>query len=173
MHRKSWRGLRDAARGPKHPKSWRGLLPDAARAGPKTVEIAKTADSRANSAAIDTAGVQAKLDLIPETAGSDPKAAPDTIGAARRASPGSSIADSAGPGPRLTSGTAGGVADTPTNAVRPSADMAGSDDQRQMLANRARSAANAGAGDAPAPIDDRSLSMSKNHGAANESSRQG
>jgi hypothetical protein len=169
--------LRDAAPGPKHPKSWRGLLPDAARAGPKTVEIAKTADSRANSAAIDTAGVQAKLDLIPDAARAGPKAAPHTIDAARRASPGSSIAESAGPGPRPISGTAGGVADTPTNAVRPSADMAGSDDQRQMLANRARSAANAGAGDAPAPIDDRSrsrsLSMSKNHGAANESSRQG
>jgi hypothetical protein len=96
---------------------------------------------------------------------------PDTIGAARRAAPGPSIKESAGPGPRLTSDTAGGIADTPTNAVRPSADMASSDDQR--MANRARSAANAGAGDAPAPIDDRSLSMSKNHGAANESSRQG
>jgi hypothetical protein len=58
--------------------------------------------------------------------------------------------------------------------------MAGPDDQRQMLAIRARTEANGGACDAPAPSDDRGrigdrrrLGMSKNRGAANESRRQG
>ena len=66
-----------------HPKSWRVLLFDAARAGSKTVEIATSAGSRANSAAIDAAGIQAKLNLVVEAAGSGPKTASDTIGAAR------------------------------------------------------------------------------------------
>jgi hypothetical protein len=46
-----------------------------------------------------------------------------------------------------------------------------------MSTCRARSNTNAGAGDAPAPSDDRSLSrslsISENHGAANESGRKG
>jgi hypothetical protein len=59
------------------------LLVDAARAGPETIEIANSAASRANSAAIDAAGIQAKLNLVVEAAGSDRKTASDTVDAAR------------------------------------------------------------------------------------------
>jgi hypothetical protein len=66
-----------------HPESWRVLLLDAARAGPKTVEIATSAGSRANSVTIDAASIQAKLNLVVEAAGSNAQTASDTIGAAR------------------------------------------------------------------------------------------
>jgi transposase len=76
---------RDTAQGGRllHPKSWRVLLFDAARAGPKTVEIAKSAASRANSAAIDAAGIQAKLKLVVDATGSGLKTASRTADAAR------------------------------------------------------------------------------------------
>ncbi|PNE12146.1 MAG: hypothetical protein CR217_04835 [Beijerinckiaceae bacterium] len=77
------RDTAQAARLWPHPKSWRVSLLDAARAGSKTVEIAKSAGSRANSAAIDAAGIQTKLKPIVEAAGSGRKTAADTIGAAR------------------------------------------------------------------------------------------
>jgi hypothetical protein len=59
------------------------LLVDAARAGAKTVEIANSAASRANSAAIDAAGVEAKLNLVVQATGSDTETASDAVDAAR------------------------------------------------------------------------------------------
>jgi hypothetical protein len=151
------------------------LLPGAARASPKTVDIVEAADSRAYSAAIDTAGIQAKFNLVVKTAGSCPKGAPGPIDAARRGSPGRAIVKSTSPGPRLGRDAASRIANACCNTVRPRAIMAGSDDERHMLAYRARSAADAGAGDAPAPRDDRGLGMGRgqNHKTANESRRQG
>ena len=82
------------------PISWRGLLLDSAGAGAKTVEIPKSAHSRTNTGAINTAGIQAKFDLIPETAGSGPKPAPGPIDTACCTSPGREIANSTGSGTR-------------------------------------------------------------------------
>lgn len=104
------------------------MLPGAARASPKTVEIVEAADSRANSATIDSAGIQAKFNLVVKTAGSGPQGAPDTIDATRRGSPRRPVEKSPGPDPRLASDATGGIADARTNAVRPGAGMAGSDD---------------------------------------------
>jgi hypothetical protein len=167
------------------PESWRGLLVDPARAGPETVEITKSADSGTNSAAVDPAGIQAKLNLISETAGSNPQAAPDAIDATRRSTPGCAVEESACPGARRANDAAGGVADTLTQAVGPSADTAGSNNQRHVLAVPARAEANTRSSNAPAPIDDWGricvrntnaawrLGMSKGRGTASEGRRQG
>ena len=67
----------------RHSKSWRVLLIDAAGAGPKTILIGKPAASRPNWAAIDAAGIQAKLHLVIEAASSGRKTTSDTVDAAR------------------------------------------------------------------------------------------
>jgi hypothetical protein len=153
------------------------LLGYAARACPEAVEVLKSANSRANPRAIDTAGIQAKLNSIVETTGSGSKASPVAIDAPCCASPSRAIADSTGPGPCRAENATCGIADAPAYAVGSGADMAGSDNQRQMLPYRACSKANAGARDATAPSNDRRrrgrlLSVRKKCGLANESGRQ-
>lgn len=137
------------------PKTRRGSLVDAASAGTKAIEITCTASSRADCGAIDTAGVHAKFNLVLNAACSNPKAAANPIDAARRTSQGRVIENTASPGPGRARDATGRIPDPPTGSTGPSSDMADTDDKQSAAPRRPSTSANAGAGDAAAPRDDR------------------
>jgi hypothetical protein len=170
-----------------HPESWRVLLVEAARAGPKTVEIATSAASRANcgyAAIADAAGIPANVIPVVDAAGSRTKTSARSCDAARIETKTRRIQDTASPRAWSTVYAAGRIADRQASAARSRADMPGADDQRYMSAFRPRTSANAGAGDAPTPgggngslgngsLGNGSLGISANRGTANQSSRHG
>jgi hypothetical protein len=157
------------------------LLLGAPGSSPETVQIANPADSGTDSAAVDTAGIQAKLNLVSNTASSRSEAPANAINSTCRGSPRSAVRDSSRPDTRRASNAAGSIANTLTYAVGPGTDASGSDNQRGVLAGAARPEANTRPGNTSAPIDDDNrsrtgvwrLRLRKHRGTANKGHCQG
>jgi len=108
------------------PSAQRILLRGAPGAGTKAIEITYTAGPCADCGAIDTAGIHAKFNLIPNAACSGPKpTANPIIDAAGRTPQGCVIVNAACPGDGRARDASGRIPDPLTGSTGSSSDMAG------------------------------------------------